>query len=163
MNGAQQHRAVGNSRRLAAEAIAEEREHARLVECRVALHPVAVAARDQVGVIGEPLRAIAVGPAAEVLQRLRQIPVIETKPRLDAGCDQRIDQPVVEGDACFVDGAAAARQHAWPRHRKAIGVDAEPAHERYVLAVPVIVIAGDVAGVAIGDLAGQAAIGVPNA
>ena len=46
---------------------AEQREHARLVEGRKALHPVAVAVRDHIGVVGEPLRAIAVSPAAFVL------------------------------------------------------------------------------------------------
>src|SRR4029077_3785724 len=43
MNGAQKHAAVDNAWRLAAEAEAEQREHARLVEGGKALHPVAVA------------------------------------------------------------------------------------------------------------------------
>ena len=103
MNGAQEHAAVDDARRLAAEAEAEQREHARLVEGRKALHPVAVAVRDHAGVVGEPLRAIAVSPAAVVLQRLRQVPVIEAKPRLDARGDDCIDQPVVERKPGFVD------------------------------------------------------------
>ena len=69
MDGAQEHAAVDDARRLAAEAEAEQREHARLVEGRKAFHSIAVAARDHVGVVGEPLRAIAVRPAALVLQR----------------------------------------------------------------------------------------------
>ena len=163
MNGTEQHRAIDDARRLAAEAVAEQGEHARLVEGREALHPVAIAARDHACVIREPLRAIAVGPAAVVLQGLRQVPVIKAKPWLDASGNQRIDQPVVESKPGFVDGAASLRQHPRPRHRKAVGVDPELLHQRYVFAVAVIVIAGDVAGIAARDLAGQPGICVPDA
>src|ERR1700756_4913295 len=99
MNRAQEHRAVDDAWRLAAKAVAEQREHARLVEGCEAFHPVAIAARDHACIIRESLRAIAVGPTALVLQCLRQVPVIEAKPRLDATADKRIDQPIVEGES----------------------------------------------------------------
>ena len=85
MNGAQQHGAIGKSRRQSAKAITVQREDARLVEGRKTLYPVAVAAPNQRGIVGKPLRAIAVGPAAEIVEGLRQVPVIEAKPGFDAG------------------------------------------------------------------------------
>lgn len=68
---AQQQRAIADAGGLAAHAVTEQREDRGLVESREALHPVAVAAREQGGVIGEPQRGVAVGPAAEVVERLR--------------------------------------------------------------------------------------------
>ena len=50
-------------------------------------------------VVGESPGGVASGPAAAILERLRQVPVVETRPRLDAGFEQRIDQPIVEVEA----------------------------------------------------------------
>jgi hypothetical protein len=80
--------------------------------------------------------------------------MVEAKPRFHAALDERIDQPIVEGKAGFIGGAASFRQYAGPRHRKAISADPELLHQRNVFAVAVIVIAGDIAGVAARDFAG---------
>ena len=53
-------------------------------------------AGDNLRIIGKPFSNVAVAPAAAILQRLRQIPVIKAGPRLDAATEQRIDQTVVE-------------------------------------------------------------------
>jgi len=52
--------------------------------------------------------------------------------------------------------------NARPGERKAITIEAESAHERDVVAVAVVVVAGDVAGIGVGDLAGCVGEAVPD-
>src|SRR5512143_3201031 len=66
------------------EAVTEQREDRRLIEGGETLDPVTVAIGDQRGVVGKPADAIPRRPAAEIVERLRQVPVIEAEPRLDA-------------------------------------------------------------------------------
>src|SRR5689334_21208469 len=49
----------------------------------------------------------------------------------------------------MVDLAAATRQHPWPRHRKTIGVEAEATHQGNIFGIAMIVIAGDITGIAV--------------
>ena len=126
------------------------------------LDPVAVAPGHQGGVIGEPAGAVAVGPAAEVVQRLRQIPMVEAQPWLDAGLQHAVDQPVVEIQAGLVDGAAcraAARAAKPPRTGRP--PPREPSSGD-VFAIAMIMVAGDVAGVAVGDAALHRGSGYPR-
>ena len=59
--------------------------------------PVAQLRADIAGVVGKGFRRFGRLPAADaVLQRLRQIPVIERRVRLDAVGEQLVDQAVVE-------------------------------------------------------------------
>jgi hypothetical protein len=60
-------------------------------------------------VIGEPQGAVAANPPATIVKGLRQIPVVQTKPRFDLGAEQCIDQPVVEGEPGNIHGAATRR------------------------------------------------------
>ena len=69
------------------------------------------------------LRDVAVEPAAAVVQRSRQIPVIQRRHRLDAVREQAIDEPLVEVEARRVDATGALRQHAAPRDAEAIGAE----------------------------------------
>jgi hypothetical protein len=66
---------------------------------------VAEAARDLGGVVGEARHDVARQPAAIVVQRLRQVPVVERRMRLDAGGQQFVEQAVVEREAGLVPGA----------------------------------------------------------
>ena len=92
-----------------AQAIAEQREQRGLVERGEPLDPIAIAPRGQRHIVGEPPRTIAIGPATAIIERLRQVPMIEADPRLDVGRQQRIDQTVVEGQARLIGRAAAGR------------------------------------------------------
>ena len=69
------------------------------------------------------------GPAAGVLERLRQIPVVERDEGLDAGLEQPVDEPVVEVEAGGVDLPAPGREDARPGDREAVGAEAEPLHQ----------------------------------
>ena len=111
--------------------------------------PVAQAAGHDGGELAERFRGRADGPSARVFEGLGEIPVIERGERLDAEREQFVDEPVVEVEARLVETSAPFGQHPRPGHREAIRVQAEVGHERDVLPIPVVVIAGDVSGVAV--------------
>jgi hypothetical protein len=100
-------------------------------------------------IVGKPVRAVAVQPSTTVIERRGQIPVVERHVRRDAIFEQRIDQSPIEVEAAFVHGATTSRQHATPRDAEAIRVEAELTHQGDVVAIPSIVIAGDIASLTV--------------
>ena len=72
---------------------------AGLVQRQEQLHVLAEAVEHDAGVVAEPVDDLAIGPAALLRQRLRQLPVIERHQRLDARRLQVGDEPAVVGDA----------------------------------------------------------------
>jgi len=163
MDRPQQQRRIGDTGCVTAQRISEQGEHRGLVEGRKPVDPIAVAPRHQGGVIGKPAGAVTNGPAAEIVEILRQIPVIQAEPGLDSRRQQRVDEAVIECQPRLVGVTAAVRQDARPGDRKPIGVDAEIAHQRNVLGPTMVMIAGGVAGIAVGDAPDLAAKGVPDA
>ncbi len=61
------------------------------------------AAGDHRRVVGERLGGGPLRPAAAVLQRLRQVPVVERDERPDPGLEEAVDEPVVEVQPGRVD------------------------------------------------------------
>ncbi len=137
-------------------------EHLRLVERHPVLHAIAEALRDQRRVVGEPAADVAVQPAAAVVERQRQIPVIKRHPRRDARGEERVDQAIVEIEPLRVRRAGALRDHARPRHAQAVRLDAERLHDRDVFLPAVVVVAGDVAALVLPDRARLLAEHVPD-
>ena len=88
--------------------------------------------------------------------------MIQAEPRLDTGGEDRIDQAVIERQSEFVRRPPPLRQNPRPSDGKPIGLNAEPLHQPDVLQIAMVVVAGDVAGVVVGDLA-FLAVGVPDA
>src|SRR5262250_2240344 len=84
-------------------------------------------------IVGERRHSGAIGPAAALLERLRQIPMVERRKWLDAGFEQPIDQPIVEVQAGAIDAAIAFRQHTRPADREAVGLQAQLTHQRDIL------------------------------
>ncbi len=85
--GARRRCAAAKSRRpgrVRAVRVAEHRRAPRLVQRGPGVDPVAERVEDQHRVVGEPVRGVADRPAARVLQLLRQIPVVQRHPRVDA-------------------------------------------------------------------------------
>jgi len=113
------------------------------------LHAVAEPMSHDARVICERRRRIAIEPAAVLLQRLRQIPMVEAEPRRDAVRDEPIDQTFVKVEAALLHGAAARRQNARPRGRKPVGGKIAACEQIDMVAPAVVVVAGDVAGVAV--------------
>ncbi len=62
---------------------------------------------------------------------------------------QRVDQTIVVRESPGVYLAAALRQHAAPRDAEAVCVHAEPPHQCHVFGVAAILVACDVAAVAV--------------
>jgi len=77
--------AAAQPRSMLGKAMAHHGMHHRLVERDPARRAIAESARDEPGVIGIPIGDRALCPAAAILQRLGQVPVVEADPRLDAG------------------------------------------------------------------------------
>ena len=89
------------------------------------------------------------GQPPRVLQRLGQVPVVERGPGLDAVLQERVDQAAVEVEAALVDRPGAGRLDPRPGDGEAVGAQAEVGHQRDVVAVAVVVVGGDGAGVAV--------------
>src|SRR6266545_3847628 len=142
--------------------VTEERRAPRLVQGRPVAHAVAQGLVDEGAVLDEVAHHLAVGPAAGVLERLREVPVVQRDPRFDAALQQAVDQAGVEVEALGVGRSAALWLDAWPGAREPVGTEAEVGHEGRVLPVAVVVVGGDVTGVAAGDPARDAAEGVPD-
>ena len=122
--------------------------HHRFVERHPHVDPVPEPAAYDVGVLGETLGGVSVEPAPLVLQHLREVPVEQRDGGLDARRAELVDNPVVEVQAGLVDGAAAGRLHPRPRHRQPVRVHSELTHQRDVLAVAVVMVDGNSAGLA---------------
>ena len=153
---------VAQPGRVVAVAVAVGRDHLRLVQGDPPGDPVAERLGGQSGVFGEPFGRIAVRPASLVLQFLRQVPVVEGGRGRDAVPGELVEQRAVVVQAPLVDGAPAAGLDPRPGDGEAVGAQAEGGEQRHVLAVAVIGVAGDVAGVAAADLAWRVAEGVPH-
>ncbi|MFT3850606.1 MAG: hypothetical protein QM739_18605 [Propionivibrio sp.] len=118
-------------------------------------------AAHQVGVVGEAVGDVAVDPAAALLQVLRQIPVVQRDESLYSHFAQAAEQALVEVDA-FPVGLPFLVHHARPGDRQAVGVEADFLHEIEVLGPAVVMVAGNRAGIAVGDLARRCAEAVPD-
>ena len=141
--------------------VAEEGRAPRLVQGRPHRDAVAERVVDADGVLGEPVGGVAVGPPARVLQRLRQVPVVERQPGRHVVREQLVDEAVVERQPARLD-RPAARAHPRPGHREAVRRQPEPLHERDVLGHPAVVVARHVTGVGVLDRAGNSREGVPD-
>ncbi len=113
-------------------------------------------------VVDEAAHGVALGPAAALLQGLGQVPVVQRQVGLDAARQQAIHQALVEAEAARVPGAVPLGLHTRPRHREAVGIDAERGDQVEVVLQAVVVVAGDSAVAAVGDGARLAAEAVPD-
>ncbi len=136
--------------------------HLRLVQRDPPGHPVTEGLGADRGVLGEPLRGVAHRPAAVVLQFLGQIPVVERDHGRDAVHGEFVQQRAVVVQALGVGRAAAAGLDPRPGDREPVGLQAERGHQRDVLPVAVVGVAGDVAGVPAADVARGVAERVPH-
>ena len=150
-------------RHAAARAPAEDGRHDGFVVRGPQRHAIAQTVEDDLRVIGEPVGAIAARPTAFVLQALGQIPMMQGHIGRDPRSAQFVDQTVVKIQTAFVDRTPAGRQDARPRHRKTVGLQTEFFHQGDIGGHPVVVVASDVAGVAVGDLTGLPHEAIPDA
>ena len=74
-------------------------DHPRFVNRRPQWDTIIQCAIHQRRVFGEPFHRFGTGPPAAIFERLRQIPMIKRRHRLDFMFDQRIDEAIVEIEA----------------------------------------------------------------
>jgi hypothetical protein len=113
-------------------------------------------------IFGEPFADVAVEPSAAIVQRGRQVPVVERHQGLNALLEEAVDEPVVEIEAACVDRPGALRQYPAPCNAEAISAEPELLHEADVVAPPPVVIAGDVTGVAVRNETGSVTEAMPD-
>ena len=101
-------------------------------------------------------------PPSGVFESLRQVPVVQRRHGTDSALEQTVDEPGVEVDARLIRRTRAGRLDARPGDREAVRTEPEILHEIEVALPAVIVIARDVAGVAVPDVSGRLAEGVPD-
>ncbi len=142
---------IADSRRMHSRRVTEERAAPRLVEGRPPAHLVVQRLEDGTRVVRKANGGVAYRPASGVLERLRQVPVIERRHRIDAGRSEGIDEPPIEVEPTLFDRAASVGHYPRPSDRKAVHLDPEPRHERDVLAKARVMVGGDVARVAATD------------
>src|ERR1700690_3799252 len=145
-----------------ARTVAEPRRAPGLVQGDPTFDRIAQGACDDVDVLAEPFGGVTSAPAALVFERLWEVPVIQGQRGLDASRHEPVDESAVEVQAGLIGRSLAVRLHSGPRDRESVRADAERLQEGEVLVHPVIVVTRDVAGVAIPDLAGAVAVGIPN-
>ena len=92
VRGGERVRLARAARRVDPSAVPEPRDHPRLVLRDPVPDAVAERAAHDVDVLGERLDRVAGRPAAAVLERLREVPVVERDVRLDAAREQLVDQ-----------------------------------------------------------------------
>jgi len=151
-------------RRVRAGDVPEVGHDPRLVVCDPVAHTVAQAVGDGIGVLHEALHGVAVSPAAALLQRLGQVPVVKRDEGPDIVLEQQVDQALVEVEAGPIRAQTAAsfRLDTRPRDGEAIGLQAKFAHQRHVLAHAMVVVVGGLARAAVDDLAGDGGEAVPD-
>ena len=148
--------------RVEAVQVAEQADDPRLVDREPGADAVAVGLEAGRGELGETLGRVAGEPAALVLERLRELPVVERHDRLDTAVEQRVDEARVVIAASRLERRPAGREEAGPRDREAVRAEAELAHQLDVLGPTAIVVAGDVARAAALDPAGEMRERVPD-
>ena len=153
---------VGGAWRVLAGRVAGERRVERLVERRPVTHPIAQPLVHRGRVVGEAQRGVARRPAAAVLERLREIPVIERDPWLDRLPFELVEQALVEVEPGLVDRAAARRHQPRPREREPVDAGTELSEQGHVVAEAVVVIACDASRVAVEDRPRTGAERVPD-
>ena len=99
------------------------------------------------GVAAKGGHDVPVQPAALVLEGAGQVPVVEGNHGLDAAGQQLIHQGLIELQALLVDLTVPVGDDPGPADGKAVGLDVVPLHQRHVLLIAVVDVAGRVAGV----------------
>jgi hypothetical protein len=134
-----------------------------LVESRPQRDPVTERADDHPRVCGEPVRHIAIEPAALIVQCGRKVPVVQGDHGPDAMHQEQVHEAIVEGEPRTIHRTASRRQDPRPREAEAIRLQPERAHQLHISRGATVMIAGDVPGFPAGDLPGRMREAVPDA
>ena len=118
---------------------------------------------DQLHVGGEPINAVPVQPSATAVQRIWIIPVEQRDIGRYSGRQQAVNKLVIKRQPLLVDMAGPVGKDSGPGYAEAIGLEAHLFHQLDVFAPAMIVVTGDIAGLAGKDCPILAAEHVPDA
>ena len=88
--------------------------------------------------------------------------MVQRHDRRDVALEQLVDEPCVEVEAALVDRPATLREDPRPGHAEAIRLEPDLLHQVEILRPAVVVVAGDVPGVAVLGHAGRVTEAVPD-
>ena len=111
--------------RMDAGGVTQQRRAPRLVERRPLADAIVERLEDDGRVVPESVGGVARRPPTGVLERLRQVPVVERDDRVDAGGEQLVDQAAVEAQARLVERTDAGRLDPRPGDAEAVGLQAQ--------------------------------------
>lgn len=141
--------------------VAELGDDLRLVDRQPAIDAVQPFKQDG-GVFTEPLSAAARLPAALLLQRFREVPVVQSRHRSNVSLAKPVDQTLVEVQTGEVEFSSAIWEDPGPGNGEPIRLDTEVREQVDIVAPAVEVVAGDRTRTAIGDPARLVAEHIPN-
>jgi hypothetical protein len=87
-----------------------------LIEREEVPRPVAELFGDVARIVRECLGGVARFPPAAILQRLRQVPVIERRERRDTVSEEVVEEPIVEVEPLRIWRSGAPREYPRPRN-----------------------------------------------
>ena len=148
MGGPQGGRPVRDARRLRPVGVAQERRHPWLVVRDPVGHEIPEVVEENRRILGEPVDDVARRPAALVLERLGQVPVVQRRQRPDPSLEHALDERPVEVEAALIRRPTSGRLDPRPRDREAVALEAERLHQVEILAPAVVVLARGVTRVA---------------
>ena len=125
-------------------------------------HAITKSASHQGREFREPLGAVTIQPTPFCEQRRWEVPVKQRGVGRDASRDDLVDQSIVEVEPRFVHRTHTVRENPGPGDRQPVRLEPHRLHDGNVLGVPVIVVTGDGAGMALLDHSGRVAIVVPD-
>jgi hypothetical protein len=126
-------------------------------------HTVAELAKHDFRVLCEPVGDVAIEPTPSIIERRRQVPVIQRRHRLNPFCEQPIDETIVKSKARGIHAARSFGQHPTPCNAEPIRLHAELTHQSHIAFVTPIVVAGDITSVAVGHAVRCVREAMPNA
>ena len=142
--------------------VAQLNDDGRFIMGDPTIDQIAELAETDPGIVFEIMDDAPFQPSALVLEGLGQVPVVQGDRRFDAGGMQGFQQAAIKGHTSLVDGTGALRQDARPGDGEAVGLESQLLHDFNIFLEVMIVIAGLMGGIAIGDLARLGAKTVPD-
>src|SRR5215471_5549813 len=112
-----------------ADSISQLYECSEFVDGKEMLDPVGEPLGDIPCIVGKRRRCVAGLPSSYlVLERLRQVPVIQGREWLDAICNKFVDQSIIEVQPFWIWGTSSVGKNSRPGDRESIALDAQPLH-----------------------------------
>src|SRR5580700_1989768 len=105
-----------------ANAVPEPSERPGHIKRRPNRNAIAQVFRNNSSVVREVSGQIAIGPAAAVFQRLRQVPMVHGAERAYPGFQHRVDKTTVMVETLLVYCSAASRLNARPGNGKTVAL-----------------------------------------